>query len=72
MKCNVGGGDRILRLAAGGGLLTMGLLTHGWLRKVGLILGGIGIGTGASRYCPINRLADRNTCQVGRRITSAA
>jgi Inner membrane protein YgaP-like, transmembrane domain len=72
MKYNVGGGDRILRLAAGGGLLTMGLLTHGTLRKLGLILGGIGIGTAVSRFCPINQLAHRNTCRLTERISHAA
>ncbi len=72
MKANVGGSDRIIRLAAGGGLLTMGFLTHGWLRKVGLILGGIGIGTGVSRYCPINQLAGRNTRKTAKEIEAAA
>jgi len=72
MKCNVGGGDRILRLTAGGSLMTMGLLTHGWLRKLGIILGAVGIGTAASRFCPINQLAGRNTCEIPKRITSAA
>jgi Inner membrane protein YgaP-like, transmembrane domain len=72
MKRNVGGGDQILRLAAGGGLLTMGLLTHGWLRKVGIILGAVGIGTGVSRFCPINQLARRNTRQETKSLASAA
>ncbi len=71
MKCNVGGGDRTLRFTAGASLLTMGLLTHGWLRKVGIILGAVGIGTAAGRFCPINQLAGRNTCELPRRVTAA-
>jgi uncharacterized membrane protein len=72
MKCNVGGSDRTLRFAAGGSLLTMGLLTHGWLRKLGLILGGIGLGTAATRFCPINQLTGRNTCELSERVSRAA
>ncbi len=72
MKCNVGGGDRILRFVAGGSLLTMGLLTHGWTRKLGIILGAVGISTAATRFCPVNRLAGRNTCELPGRATHAA
>jgi hypothetical protein len=72
MKCNVGGSDLVIRLTAGGSLLTMGLLTHGWLRKLGIILGAVGIGTAATRFCPINQLAGRNTCEISKRIKSAA
>ncbi len=72
MKCNVGGEDRIVRLVAGGTLLTMGLLSHGLARKLGIILGAIGIGTAASRFCPVNQLTGRNTCELTRRATRVA
>ncbi len=72
MKCNVGGSDRTLRFTAGASLMTMGLLTHGWLRKVGIILGAVGLGTAATRFCPINQLAGRNTCEIPKRISTAA
>ncbi len=64
MKRNVGGSDQTLRFAAGASLLTMGLLTHGWLRKLGLILGAVGLTTATTRYCPINQLAHRNTREL--------
>ncbi len=72
MKCNVGGEDRIVRFAAGGALLTIGLLSHGLPRKLGIILGAIGIGTAASRFCPMNQLAGRNTCEYLTRASRVA
>jgi hypothetical protein len=61
MKCNVGGSDQTLRFTAGASLMAMGLLSHGWRRKLGVILGAVGLATAAARYCPINQLAGRNT-----------
>jgi DUF2892 family protein len=72
MRCNVGGEDRITRFVAGGTLLTMGLLSRGFARKLGIILGAIGIGTAASRFCPVNLLSRRNTCQLSTRISRVA
>jgi hypothetical protein len=72
MQCNVGGEDRITRLVAGGTLLTLGLLSHGLPRKLGIILGAVGIGTALGRFCPMNQLAGRNTCELTSRVTRVA
>jgi hypothetical protein len=52
---NVGGFDRVLRVLGGIVLLAIGVWLHrsspGWGSLVLIILGAIGIGTGAFRFC---------------------
>jgi len=50
MRQNVGGLDRAIRLDLGAVLLVAGLCVHSTLL---IILGAIGLGTGAAGYCPL-------------------
>lgn len=65
MECNVGGVDRWLRLIAGVVLLALGIfmpMATVW-QVVLIILGAIGVITGAVRFCPLSKLLGINTCK---------
>ena len=65
MECNVGGIDRNIRLAAGVALLSLavfGRVRQG-ARIATLLLGAANLFSGASRFCPVNRLLGVNSCQ---------
>lgn len=61
MKANVGGIDKVLRIAAGLGLLSMLFLVPGEARWWGLV-GLVPLGTGLMGFCPIYPLLGLNTC----------
>jgi len=59
MKANVGGIDRVLRIAAGGALI-------GWALLGGPVWAWIGIiplGTGLVKFCPFYPLLKVSTCK---------
>ena len=62
MKCNVGGVDRILRMAVG--LVLMGLAATGIVGAWGWI-GVIPLTTGLFRFCPAYPILKMNTCGTG-------
>lgn len=65
MECNVGGADRWARLIAGVILLALGIfmdLTTLW-RVVLIVIGAVGVVTGAVRFCPASKLLGINTCE---------
>jgi hypothetical protein len=61
MKLNVGGIDRILRIA--GGLLLIGLAATGTVGAWGWI-GLVPLATGAIGFCPLYPLIGMNTCPM--------
>jgi hypothetical protein len=61
MKANVGGVDKILRIVAGLGLLSLILILEGNARWWGLV-GVIPLATGLFNFCPIYILVGINTC----------
>lgn len=61
MQSNVGGFDRILRIAAGLALLVFAAVYHGDERWFGLI-GVVPLLTGLFRFCPAYRLVGISTC----------
>lgn len=62
MKCNVGGIDRILRMAVG--LVLIGLAATGAIGIWGWI-GVVPLATGLFRFCPAYPLLKINTCGTG-------
>ena len=62
MKCNVGGIDRILRMAVG--LVLIGLTLTGMVGTWGWI-GIIPLATGLFRFCPAYPILKINTCGTG-------
>ncbi len=66
MKCNVGGGDRVVRLA--GGVVCVALaLFAGFPTALNVLLyvvGAIGIVTGVISWCPASALMGINTCKT--------
>ncbi|ODA39864.1 DUF2892 domain-containing protein [Desulfosporosinus sp. BG] len=64
MKCNVGGTERIIRIAAGVIILLLGLYYKSWWGIIGLLP----LITGAIRYCPISSLLGISTCKVEDKI----
>lgn len=65
MKANVGGIDRILRIAAGIGLLAFFALGEGTARYWGLV-GLVPLATGLFGFCPAYPLLGLSTCPVRR------
>ena len=65
MKANVGGIDRILRIAAGIGLLAFFALGEGTARYWGLV-GLVPLATGLFGFCPVYPLLGLNTGPVRR------
>ena len=63
MKANVGGMDRILRIVAGVGVLSLFFVLEGDARFWGLI-GLIPLLTGVTNFCPLYTVLGINTCPV--------
>lgn len=63
MTSNVGGFDRVLRIAAGAILLTFAVVYPGDERWFGLI-GLVPLATGLFRFCPAYTLLGINTCPL--------
>jgi len=63
MKANVGGADKILRIVAGLGLLSLILILEGNARWWGLV-GLVPLATGLFNFCPLYALIGVNTCPV--------
>jgi hypothetical protein len=62
MKCNVGGVDRVLRLAIG--LVLMGLAANNFVGVWGWI-GIVPFATGLFRFCPLYPLLGISSCGSG-------
>lgn len=64
LKCNVGGTERSIRFGAGAALGGIGVLLPSSNLARYLLLGAaaISIVTATTRYCPLNDLLNRNTC----------
>jgi hypothetical protein len=61
MKSNVGGIDRILRVAVGALLIALAALNViGVWGYIGIVL----VATGALRFCPVYPLLGMNTCPM--------
>ncbi|MFH0881227.1 MAG: DUF2892 domain-containing protein [Lentisphaerota bacterium] len=60
MKCNVGGVDKILRIAAGVLILGTGLFSKSWWGLAGFIP----LMTGLTGFCPAYLLFGKTTCQA--------
>lgn len=65
MKANVGGIDKIVRIAAGLGLLAFALLSDSPARWWGLV-GLVPLATGVFGFCPAYTLLGINTCPARR------
>jgi hypothetical protein len=63
MKANVGGIDRILRIVAGVGVLSLFFVLEGDARFWGLI-GLVPLLTGVTNFCPLYTVLGINTCPV--------
>ncbi|MCB2129426.1 MAG: DUF2892 domain-containing protein [Rhodobacteraceae bacterium] len=64
-KTNVGGIDRIIRIALGIALIAWWYLAPGMgLRWLPLVLGIVALGTGVMSTCPLYSLLGLNTCPV--------
>jgi len=63
MKANVGGVDKILRIVAGLGLLSLVLILEGNARWWGLV-GLIPLATGLINFCPLYALLGLNSCPM--------
>jgi len=61
MKANVGGLDRLMRVLAGVGLLSLVFILEGSSRWFGLI-GIVPLATGFGGFCPLYSLLGVNTC----------
>ena len=60
MKCNVGGTERIIRIALGSTILLIGLYYRNWWGIVGLAP----LITGVIRYCPLSAVLGISTCKT--------
>lgn len=60
MKVNVGGVDRILRIAAGAALITWALLGGPVWAWIGIVA----LATGVLNFCPAYALLGINTCKT--------
>ncbi|MBE0626905.1 MAG: DUF2892 domain-containing protein [Burkholderiales bacterium] len=63
MKANVGGVDKVLRIVAGLGLLSLILILEGNARWWGLV-GLVPLLTGVVNFCPLYALIGVNTCPL--------
>jgi hypothetical protein len=63
MTRNVGGLDRMLRIAAGLVLLALSFGPLGWWGLIGLVP----LATGLIRWCPVYPLLGLNTCPLDQR-----
>jgi len=66
MKANVGGIDRILRIAAGVVILSLVFILEGNARYWGLV-GLLPLATGLFGFCPAYRLFGLSTCPMERK-----
>lgn len=66
MKANVGGIDRVVRILAGIGILSLVFVLEGTARYWGLV-GLVPLATGVFRFCPAYALFGLNTCPMERR-----
>ena len=62
MKCNVGGIDRVLRIAVG--LVLVGLAASGIVGVWGWV-GVVPLATGLFRFCPLYPILGINSCGTG-------
>jgi uncharacterized membrane protein len=60
---NVGGGDRVARIAAGSALVALGLARRGWGR-LALLAGAELLYTAYSQHCPLNQALGVNTLET--------
>jgi len=60
VQANVGGADRIVRVVAGLGVLTWGVLNHSWWGALGLVF----LGTAAIGWCPLYVPFGLSSCRV--------
>ena len=65
MKANVGGIDRVVRILAGIGILSLVFILEGSARYWGLV-GLVPLATGVFRFCPAYALLGLNTCPMER------
>jgi hypothetical protein len=64
-KTNVGGMDRVLRIAVGAALLAAYFLMPGFgYRWVFIIVGLIALGTGLMKTCPLYSILGLSTCPL--------
>jgi hypothetical protein len=61
MKLNVGGIDKVVRIAAGVALLSLVVLLEGSIRWIGLV-GIVPLVTGLVGFCPLYSILGINTC----------
>jgi hypothetical protein len=61
MKLNVGGIDKVVRIAAGVALLSLVMLLEGSIRWIGLV-GIVPLVTGLVGFCPLYSILGINTC----------
>ena len=61
MSVNVGGTEKLVRIIAGVGLLSLLFLVKGDVRLLGLI-GIVPVATGLVGYCPFYSMLGLNTC----------
>lgn len=61
MKLNVGGIDKVVRIAAGLALLSLVVLLEGSMRWIGLF-GIVPLVTGLVGFCPLYSILGINTC----------
>ena len=66
MRANVGGIDRVVRILAGIGILSLVLILEGSARYWGLV-GLLPLVTGVFRFCPAYALFGLRTCPMERR-----
>ena len=63
MKANVGGIDRVVRILAGIGILSLVFILEGSARYWGFV-GLVPLATGVLRFCPAYALFGLNTCPM--------
>ncbi len=65
IPCNVGLLERAVRLAVGAALLVMALeeTVTGVAGFFAAFVGGLGLISGATGYCPLNAVLGRDTCE---------
>jgi hypothetical protein len=62
VKHNVGGKDQTVRFMIASAGIAMGLFAkRGWLKALGFSIGGSGLATAITRFCPLNQAVGRKT-----------